>query len=282
MELSYEIVPSLNKDFESIKKINQGGIEFWEARELMPLLGYKKWQNSEQAIDRAMIACTNSGQDIEDHFTDSSKMIKIAKNTVKEAPRKIKDYYLSRYACYLIAQNGNPRKQEIAIAQTYFAIQTRKQEISQQLTDNQKRLYIRQEVKTHNIKLFETAKQAGVDNFGKFNNYGYLGLYGLVASDIKKKKAIGNDDILDRAGSTELAANLFRITQTDEQLRTKDIKGEETANATHFAVGKEIRSTIQKIGGTMPEDLPVQKHIKEIAKEERKQLKSGRAVQKIK
>ena len=282
MELSYEIVPSLNKDFESIKKINQGGIEFWEARELMPLLGYKKWQNSEQAIDRAMIACTNSGQDIEDHFTDSSKMIKIAKNTVKEAPRKIKDYYLSRYACYLIAQNGNPRKQEIAIAQTYFAIQTRKQEISQQLTDNQKRLYIRQEVKTHNIKLFETAKQAGVDNFGKFNNYGYLGLYGLVASDIKKKKAIGNDDILDRAGSTELAANLFRITQTDEQLRTKDIKGEETANATHFAVGKEIRSTIQKIGGTMPEDLPVQKHIKEIAREERKQLKSGRAVQKIK
>jgi DNA-damage-inducible protein D len=281
MKLSYAIAPSLNKDFESIKKINVEGIEYWEARELMSLLGYKNWRDFENSIERAKVACENSNQEIKDHFVDALKMIKIAKNTAKEATRKIKDYYLSRYACYLIAQNGDPRKQEIATAQTYFAVQARKQEISQQLTDNQKRLYIRQEVKTHNIKLFETAKQAGVDNFGKFNNYGYLGLYGLVASDIKKKKAIGKDDILDRAGSTELAANLFRITQTDEQLHTKNINGEKIANATHFAVGREIRSTIQKIGGTMPEDLPAQKHIKEISREEQKQLKGGRTVKKL-
>lgn len=283
MKLSYEIsATSLNKDFESIKKINQDGVEFWEARELMSLLGYKNWRDFKNSIERAKVACENSNQEIAYHFVSALKMIKIAKNTAKEAPRKIKDYYLSRYACYLIAQNGDPRKQEIATAQTYFAVQTRKQEISQQLTENQKRLYIRQEVKTHNVKLFETAKQAGVDNFGKFNNYGYLGLYGLVAKDIKKKKAIGKDDILDRAGATELAANLFRITQTDEQIQTKNIKGEENANTTHFSVGREIRKTIEKIGGTMPENLPAQKHIKEVEREEKYQLKSGRTVKKLK
>lgn len=268
------------KNFESIKKINEQGFEYWEARELMGLLGYDQWRNFEAVIEKAKEACRNSEQETKYHFVDASKMIKIARNTAKEAPRKIKDYYLSRYACYLIAQNGDPRKQEIAAAQTYFAVQTRKQEISQQLTENQKRLYIRQEVKKHNVKLFETAKQAGVNNFGKFNNYGYLGLYGLVAEDIKKKKSIGKDDILDRAGATELAANLFRITQTDEQLQTKNIKGEEKANTTHFAVGREIRNTIEKIGGTMPENLPVQKHIKELKKEEKKQLKSRKMLKK--
>ena len=267
------IIQSLNKDFESIKKINEQGFEYWEARELMPVLGYEKWQNSEQVIEKAIIACTKSGQIVEYHFTDVSKMIKIANNTAKEANRKVKDYYLSRYACYLIAQNGDPRKQEIALAQTYFAIQTRKQEIAQNLTENQKRLYARQEVKKYNVKLFETAKQIGVENFGKFNNYGYLGLYGLMARDIKKKKNIGKDDILDRAGASELAANLFRITQTDEQLHTKNITGEESANSTHFSVGREVRSTIKRIGGTMPENLPAQKHIKEIKKEEKRRLK---------
>lgn len=270
------MINSLNKDFESIKKIDNNSIEYWEARELMPLLGYDQWRNFEAVMEKAKEACKNSEQEVKYHFVDVSKMIKIAKNTAKEALRNVKDYHLSRYGCYLIAQNGDPRKQEIATAQTYFAVQTRRQEISQQLTENQKRLYIRQEVKKHNVKLFETAKQAGVNNFGKFNNYGYLGLYGLVAEDIKKKKAIGKDDILDRAGSTELAANLFRITQTDDQIQTKNIKGEEKANTTHFTVGREIRNTIEKIGGTMPENLPPQKHIKEIEKEEKKQLKSGK------
>ena len=263
------------KNFESIKKINEQGFEYWEARELIVLLGYDKWENFKKIIDKAKLACKSSNQEVEDHFLDVGKMIKIAKNTAKEALRNVQDYHLSRYACYLMAQNGDPRKQEIATAQTYFAVQTRRQEISQRLTENQKRLYVRQEVKKHNVKLFETAKQAGVNNFGKFNNYGYLGLYGLVANDIKKKKAIGKDDILDRAGATELAANLFRITQTDEQLQTKSIKGEERANTAHFTVGREIRNTIEKIGGIMPENLPAQKHIKELEKAEKKQLKNG-------
>lgn len=269
------------KNFENTKRISEQGFEYWEARELMVLLGYDQWRNFEAVIEKAEEACRKSKQEIEDHFAGVSKMIKIAKGTAKETTRRVGDYHLSRYGCYLIAQNGDPRKQEIAIAQTYFAVQTRRQEMSQQLTENQKRLYVRQEVRKHNVKLFETAKEAGVNNFGKFNNYGYLGLYGLVADDIKKKKSIGRDDILDRAGSTELAANLFRITQTDEQIQTKNIRGEEKAHATHFAIGREIRKTIEKIGGTMPEDLPVQKHIKEIEKEEKKHLKRGRGVKEI-
>lgn len=279
--MTQEITPfEPAKNFENIKKINEQGFEYWEARELMVLLGYKNWRDFENSINKAKLACKNSNQETEYHFVGALKMIKIAKGTAKEAPRKIKDYYLSRYACYLVAQNGDSRKQEIATAQTYFAVQTRKQEMSQQLTENQKRLYIRQEVKKHNVKLFETAKQAGVNNFGKFNNYGYLGLYGLMAEDIKKKKSLGKDDILDRAGATELAANLFRITQTDEQLQTKNIKGEEKANTTHFSVGREIRNTIEKIGGTMPENLPAQKHIKELEKEEKRQLKSEKMLKK--
>ena len=161
-------------------------------------------------------------------------MIIIASGTSRETTRTIEDYQLSRYACYLIAQNGDSSKIQISTAQTYFAVQTRKQEITEQLTDDQKRLFIRKEVKNQNIKLFNTAKQAGVSNFGKFNNYGYLGLYGLAAEDIKIKKKIGKDNILDRAGSTELAANLFRITQTDEKIINEKSTGEEKANTTHL------------------------------------------------
>ena len=244
----------------------------------MNLLGYNKWENFQKIVDKAEISCKSSNQEVEYHFLDVRKMIKIAKNTAREASRQVKDYYLSRYACYLIAQNGDPRKQEIATAQTYFAVQTRKQEIAQQLTDNQKRLYARQEVKKYNTRLFKTAKQAGVENFGKFNNYGYLGLYGLVANDIKKKKNIGKDDILDRAGASELAANLFRITQADEQLKVKNIAGEENANSTHFVVGREVRDAIKRIGGVMPENLPAQKHIKEIKKEEKKRLENKKKI----
>ncbi|MCX6761959.1 MAG: DNA damage-inducible protein D [Candidatus Moranbacteria bacterium] len=270
-----ELLAGLHKDFESIKKIDKNGVEYWEARELMPLLGYKEWRKFEGAIQRAKDACGTSSQEVADHFVGADKMIKIARGTKKEAFRKIEDYRLSRYACYLIAQNGDPRKVEIAMAQTYFAVQTRKQEIFQELDQDQKRLFIRGEVKTHNKKLFDTAKKAGVSNFGKFNNYGYLGLYGLTVEEIKKKKEIGKDDVLDRAGATELAANLFRITQTDDKIIKEELFGEEPANATHFEVGRKVRNTIKDIGGTMPEELKAERHIKELEKARKKRLKSG-------
>lgn len=256
------ILTGPTKDFENIKKINEQGIEYWEARELMPLLGYIEWRKFEGVIDRAKDACKISNQKIADHFVGAAKMVKLGSGSI----RKIENYNLSRYACYLIAQNGDPRKMEIATAQTYFAVQTRKQEIFEQLGEANKRLFIRSEVKKHNKKLFDTAKQAGVSNFGKFNNFGYLGLYGLDAEQIKERKRIGKDDILDRAGATELAANLFRITQTDEKIGKENIKGEGKANIAHFHVGKEVRETIKRINGTMPENLLPETHIKKIAK----------------
>ncbi|HAT73534.1 MAG TPA: DNA damage-inducible protein D [Candidatus Moranbacteria bacterium] len=260
---------SLNKDFESIKKVNKQGIEYWEARELMPLLGYIEWRKFEGVILRAKDACETSNQKVSDHFVGAAKMVKLGSGSI----RKIENYKLSRYACYLIAQNGDSRKKEIATAQTYFAVQTRKQEIFEQASEVNKRLFIRGEVKKHNKKLFDTAKQAGVSNFGKFNNFGYLGLYGLDAEQIKEKKKIGKDDILDRAGATELAANLFRITQTDEKIIKESIIGEGRANITHFHVGREVRETIKRVRGTMPENLFPETHIKELKKEKRKFLK---------
>ena len=266
-----------NKNFEGIKKINKQGVEYWEARELMPLLGYEHWQKAEEVIIRAIRACKNSGQYADDHFNRTVKMVKIGSNTV----RKVKDYKLDRYACYLIAQNGDPRKPEIAMAQTYFAVQTRKQEIFQQMDQDQKRLFIRKEVKDHNKKLFKTAQKAGVSNFGKFNNYGYLGLYGLITDDIKIKKGIGKDNILDRAGSTELAANLFRITQTDEKIIKDKISKEKKANTTHFDVGQKVRKTIKEIGGTMPENLKPEKHIKKIKAKNIKMVKNKNLIKRI-
>lgn len=266
-------VTSPHKDFEGIKKIDKQGIEYWEARDLISLFGYLEWRKFDGVIGKAMEACRNSNQEMECHFVGVAKMIKIAKNTSKEATRKIKNYQLSRYACYLIAQNGDSRKVEIATAQTYFAIQTRRQEISEEKKVDKKRLYIRKEVREHNKKLFETVKIVGVSNFGKFNNYGYLGLYGLTADKIKEKKELGKDDILDRAGSTELAANLFRITQTDEKIKKDDVKNEAKSNATHYAVGNKVRKTIEEIGGIMPEDLSTEKYIKEIENEETKKIK---------
>ena len=203
-------------------------------------------------------------------------MIKVAIDTEKETEREIRDYYLSRYACYLIAQNGDPRKKEIALAQTYFAVQTRKQELMENLTADEKRLFTRGEVKIHNTHLFSTAKTVGVKNFGSFNNAGYKGLYGgLTVQQIKTKKNIGKDDILDRAGASELAANLFRITQTDEQLQRDEQTahlGEAKASAIHFTVGTKVRKAIQNIGGTMPENLPSEQHIRELGKAEKKNL----------
>jgi len=262
-----------HKDFEGIKKIDENGVEYWEARELLALLGYEKWQNSEEVIARAALACVNSGQDVDNHFTKLSKMVEIGSNTV----RQIIDYKVDRYACYLIAQNGDPKKPEIALAQTYFAIQTRRQEIFEQLPDIEKRLFIRDEVSDHNKKLFKTAREAGVSRFGLFNDAGYQGLYGSSLSEVERKKGIKKGELLDRAGSTELAANLFRITQTDEKIRKDKIKGDRAAANTHFMVGGKVRQTIKEIGGVTPENLPTEKHIREVKKElkgiDKKQVK---------
>ena len=260
------IIPSApHRDFESIKKLDESGVEYWEARELMSILGYENWQKAEEVIARAARACINSGQDVDNHFNRSVKMVKIGSNTVRE----VKNYNLDRYACYLIAQNGDPKKPEIALAQTYFAIQTRRQEVFEQLPDAAKRLFIRGEVSDHNKKLFKTARQAGVSQFGLFNDAGYRGLYGMPLSDVEQKKGIKRGELLDRAGSTELAANLFRITQTDEKLKKDRIQGEYPAAQTHFMVGGKVRQTIKEIGGTTPEQLPTERHIKEIKKEVR-------------
>jgi DNA-damage-inducible protein D len=260
--------------FESIKKIDEQGVEYWMARELMPLLGYINWQNFEEVIRRAAKSALNSGQIVENHFTGINKMVPIGSNTVRE----VRDWKLDRYACYLIAQNGDSNKTQIALAQTYFVVQTRKQEVFGQLADDEKRVFIRNEVVNHNKKLSKTAKDVGVSKFGLFNDAGYRGLYGKPLSEIEKKKNIKKGELLDRAGSTELAANLFRITQTDEKLKKdkiKGIKGEAQATQTHFMVGGKVRQTIKDIGGVLPENLQPEKHIKEVKKEIKKALPKG-------
>ena len=264
-------------NFESIKHIDENGIEFWYARELMIVLEYKQWRRFEQVIERAKEACKNSNVNVYDHFADVGKIVKAGVTN-----KDIGDIKLTRYACYLIAQNGDSRKKTIALAQTYFAVQTRKQELTrqeyEQLSEDEKRLYTRKNVKDKNKYLFDTAKLAGVKNYGKFNNYGYRGLYnGETASDIAKRKGISEkEDILDYMSSTELAANLFRITQTDEVLKNKRIDNEEDACKTHHNVGQAVRQTIKRIGGTMPEDLPTPSmSAKQIEKEKNKQLKAN-------
>ncbi len=277
--MSEEIIPSApHKNFEGIKKIDENGIEYWEARELMPLLGYIQWRAFEEVINRAAKACINSGQNVDNHFARSSKMVEIGSNTVRE----VINYKLDRYACYLVAQNGDSNKPAIAQAQTYFAIQTRRQEVFEQLSDAEKRLFIRNEVSDYNKKLFKTAKEAGVSQFGLFNDAGYRGLYGMSLLEVEQRKGIKKGDLLDRAGSTELAANLFRITQTDEKLKKDKIREEGVAMRAHFMVGGKVRRVIQDIGGTTPENLPTEKHIKEVKKEirqleriEKKKLKKG-------
>jgi len=265
-----EIINSLNKDFESIKRVDKNGVEYWQARELMPLLGYQKWEKAEEVIGRAARACVNSGQVVDNHFHLSRKMVEIGSNTRRE----IKDWKLDRFACYLVAQNGDPNKQEIALAQTYFAIQTRKQEIFESLPETDKRLFIRGEVTEKNKKLFSTAKRAGVTKFGSFNDAGYKGLYGMPLAAIENKKGLKKGELLDRAGMTELAANLFRITQTDEKIKKDNIKGDDQASRTHFMVGGKVRQTIKDIGGTTPENLLPERHIKELKSEKRKLLRS--------
>lgn len=268
------LVNTTEKDFESIKHVDENGVEFWYARELMTMLEYSKWGNFVKVIDKAKQSCKSSDINIIDHFAEVGKMVKAG-----VADKKIDDLKLTRYACYLIAQNGDSRKKTIALAQTYFAVQTRKQEISrqeyEQLSEDEKRLYTRQNVKDKNRYLFDTAKLAGVKNYGKFNNYGYRGLYnGETAKDIADRKGISEkEDILDYMSSTELAANLFRITQTDEVLKNKNINNEDEACITHHNVGQAVRQTIKRIGGTMPEDLPTpNKSAKLIEKEKNRNL----------
>ena len=258
--------------FDSIKHIDELGNEYWSARELMPILEYSKWERFSNVIDNAKIACEKSGYNIDEHFPEAGKLSKRNNGAVVQ----IKDYKLSRYACYLIAQNGDSRKPAIALAQTYFAVQTRRMELTEKeynsLTEDEKRFYQRNLTKKGNYSLNQTAKNAGVKNFDKFHNAGYKGLYnGETAADIAKRKGLRyREDILDNMGSTELAANLFRITQTEEKIKNDNIKGESKANKTHYRIGKNIRDVIKKNGGTMPEDLPTpKKSLKELEKEKR-------------
>ena len=265
-----------NKSFEEIKHIDESGVEFWYGRELMPVLQYSNWQNFEKIINKAKISCENSDISVLDHFTDVSKTIKMPKGAEKMIP----DYKLTRYACYMIAQNGDSRKKVIALAQTYFAVQTRKHELSEKeyslLTEDEKRFYQRNLTRKGNYSLNQAAKNAGVKNFDKFHNSGYKGLYnGETADDIAKRKGLRyREDILDNMGSEELAANLFRITQTESRLKRDKIDTENKANKTHYEVGAKIRKTIKELGGTMPEDLPTpKKSLKQLEKENKKSLK---------
>ena len=258
--------------FESIKYINEYGQEFWYARELQLVLDYKRWDKFLNVIDKAQEACTNSGNSINDHFSHAGKMVDIGSG----AEREIDDIQLSRYACYLIVQNGDSRKKVIALGQTYFAVKTRQQELIEnfdQLDEGRKRLAIRHEMIEHNKLLVAAAKDAGVKttrDYAIFQNYGYKGLYGgLSAKDIHTRKGLKKSDkILDYMGYEELAANLFRATQAEAKLRRENVQGKENANNVHFEVGAKVRQTIKELGGTMPENLPTpEKSIKQLEKE---------------
>ena len=256
--------------FEDIKHIDKNGSEFWYARELQMTLGYKRWDKFCNVIEEATIACKQSDYVVLDHFSQVGKMVQIGSG----AKRSQIDYKLSRYACYLIAQNGDSRKKVIALAQTYFAIQTRRQELSEKeyssLSEDEKRLYQRNLTRKGNYSLNIAAKNAGVKNFDRFHKSGYKGLYnGETANDIAKRKGLRyREDILDNMGSDELIANLFRISQTEQKLKKDNVKLEKTANETHFNIGKNIREVIIKNGGTLPEDLPTpDKSLKEIERD---------------
>lgn len=279
--MSNELSHKHNNLFEEIKHTDENGIEYWSARDLSKVLEYSEYRHFLPVIERAKEACANSGQEVANHFEDILEMI----NLGKTAQREVESVKLSRYACYLIVQNADPGKEVVALGQTYFAVQTRLQEIRQMdeynrlSTEDEKRLFLRNEMAKHNTQLAAAAKDAGVVepiDYAIFQNHGYMGLYGgLDAKAIHKKKGLKkSQQILDHMGSTELAANLFRATQTEEKLKRENIKGKHKANQTHYEVGKKVRQTIQELGGEMPENLPVADSIKKIEKAgEPKQLK---------
>lgn len=263
--------------FERIKRTNGAGIEFWSSREFANVLGYNDYRNFESVIEKAKLACFNSGQRIEDHFGDVTEMIEIGKG----GQRPAKTTFMSRYACYLAIQNADPRKEIVAHGQTYFAIQTRRQELADKDLEDERRLLLREEMRRHNTQLASAAKDAGVidsKDYAIFQNHGYMGLYGgLNQEAIHRKKGLKKSQkILDHMGSTELAANLFRATQAEEKLRREGIKGKEKANQTHREVGEKVRKTIRELGGTMPENLPAAESIKKLENQKRKRLEKER------
>ena len=255
-----------DKNFEQLKLVNQHGAEYWSARDLQPLLGYRQWRSFEKAIAKAITSCQQSGNDPEHHFARARKPIVGGKGAVQNAP----DFHLSRFACYLIAQNGDPRKPQIALAQKYFAIQTRRQELSDAYQRDMERLELRKQTTEEFKALSGAARNAGVQNamFGVFHDAGYKGLYGGLGNEqIKAHKRLpGSENLLDRMGTTELAANQFRMTQTREKLAKEGVQGQERAIDTHRQVGKEVRDAIRRIGGTMPESLPPAEPIKQVEK----------------
>ncbi len=263
--------------FEQIKRIDPDGNEFWSARDLMPILEYVSWQKFKNVLLKAQIACENSGYDQSEHFIQAVKVISIG----HDAKREVVDVHLSRYACYLVVQNADPSKSVVALGQTYFAVQTRRQEVVDEalteLSENERRLLQRQKVKQQNVELASTAKKAGVitpQDFGVFQNHGYRGLYnGLTAEDIhKRKKLRKSQNILDHMGSLELAANFFRSAQAEEKLRTQNIQGKENANRVHHEAGLVVRRALQEFGNTMPENLPTVESIKKLESQQKKRL----------
>lgn len=260
-----------------IRRVNEAGNEFWSSRDLAQALQYGDYRNFEAVIERARTACFNSGHHVEDHFVDVTDMIVIGKG----GERSVKSIYMSRYACYLAIQNADPRKELVALGQTYFAIQTRRQELSDKHLEDGRRLFLREEMRRHNTQLADAAKDAGVIepvDYAIFQNHGYIGLYGgLDADAIHVRKGLKKSQkILDHMGSTELAANLFRATQTEEKLRRDEIRGKDAANRTHQEVGAKVRRTIRELGGTMPEALPTAESIKKLESKKQKKMKGER------
>jgi DNA-damage-inducible protein D len=271
-------VPAANNTFERIKRTNEREVEFWSARELARVLEYSDFRNFITVIKKAREACAKSGHTVADHFGDFNDMVNIGSG----ARRELEDWALSRYACYLVIQNADPSKPLVALGQTYFAVQTRRQELADDkaIKEGKTRLLLRAEIKKHNKNLAGVAKEAGVIqplDYAIFMDHGYRGLYGgLARRDIHQRKGLKpKQQILDHMGSTELAANLFRATQAEEKLRREEVRSKELANQIHHQVGRKVRQTIRELGGTMPENLPVAESIKQVESREKKRLKAG-------
>jgi len=266
-----EIEKTVSQSLDDLKKISNDGVEYWMARDIQLPLGYLKWDKFEGVIKKGQMSCESTGADPNNHILQTGKMVKIGSGALREK----RDYFVSRYGAYLIAMNGNPKLREIATAQSYFAIQARKQEITEQARDIEKRIELRNRVKIANKHLGDAAKESGVQNYALFHDAGYRGLYNLSLGEIKERKGLSpKEQLLDRAGRAELAANEFRITQTEEALKRDDISGDTNARETHRRVGEKVRDTIDKIGGTMPEDLPAEPSIKKLAVNKHKKKKT--------